>query len=325
LNEKGLPKQPPFLVAAVGQWRYRTIPRGWNALMKLLSDSDFRARRFMLERRDFALAKGRYSEPADLIPKATWRSIVGLPDDVSIRTSDRFGTELEKLWDYWGISVRVVLGVQALVADPSQSPAAIATSDASDEFQAATYCALVGYYRVAFSCLRNILEQCTIATQLELAGDAQGVVDWRNGEERIKFGWAADMLPRHATVSDLEQHLDNTVEDSLFRQVPRGFARRLFVNLSKYTHGAAGFTDADLRDSNGPIFVPKAFMDWCGAALKTYAVVLHEVKLAMPQLKGLPYGPPTMTLDEFRAQIVSEIPTADADQPLLRAVADFWS
>lgn len=278
----------------------------------------------MLENTDFALAEGRYSGPVDLIPRATWRSIVGLPDDVSIRTSDRFGTEIEKLWDYWGISTRVVLGVQALVTDAGQSPIAIATSDASDEFQAAIYCALVGYYRVAFSCLRNILEQCTVATQLELACDPQSFVDWQNGEERIKFGWAADLLPRHANVQALEQHLVSTIRDSLFRQSPKGFVRRLFLNLSKYTHGAAGSTDADMRESNGPIFVPKAFTEWYVAALKTWAFMLHEIKLTMPQLKNLPYGPPATTLDEFRAQIVSEVPATDTDLPFLRAVADFW-
>lgn len=292
--------------------------------MRRLRNSDFRARRYILEKKDFALVEGRYPGPVDLIPRATWKSIIGLPDDVSIRTSDRFGTELKKLWDYWGILVRVVLGLQRLVTEPRESPVTIATSDAADEFSAATYCALVGYYRVAFSCLRNVLEQCTIATQLELVGDAQSFVDWQNGEERIKFGWAADMLPRRVNVQALEQHLDSAVRDSLFRQSPKGFARRLFVNLSKYTHGTAGFTDADMRESNGPIFVPKAFMDWYVAALKTCAIILHEIKLAVPRLKNLPYGPPSMTVDEFRAQMVDEIPTDDRDRPLLQAMADFW-
>jgi len=126
--------------------------------MKPLPESDFRAKRLMLEDDDFALVSGAYEGPTDLVAESTWRSMVSLPDDVSIRTSDRYGTQLEQMWEYWGIWNRVVLAVQALSKDPSESPMAIASCDAADEFQGATYCALVGYYRVGFSCLRNVLE-----------------------------------------------------------------------------------------------------------------------------------------------------------------------
>jgi len=47
---------------------------------------------------------------------------------------------------------------------------AIAACDAADEFQAATYCVLVGYYRVGFSCLRNVLEHGRKSLRLCLAG-----------------------------------------------------------------------------------------------------------------------------------------------------------
>ena len=103
----------------------------------------------MLEKDDFALAKGEYAGPTNLIDEATWRSIVGLPDDVSIRTSDRYGPQLAQMWEFWGMWPRVVGVVQALSKDCKESPTAIAACDAGDEFQAGTYAALVGYYRVA--------------------------------------------------------------------------------------------------------------------------------------------------------------------------------
>jgi hypothetical protein len=134
--------------------------------MKPLSVSDFRAKRLMLEESDFAEAPGNYPGPTKLIQKATWNSIVSLPDDVSIRASDQYGPELEQIWEYWEIWGRVVLAVQDLSGDPTESPTTVAACDAADEFQAATYCAVVGYYRVAFSCLRNVLEQTTIGTRL---------------------------------------------------------------------------------------------------------------------------------------------------------------
>jgi hypothetical protein len=228
------------------------------------------------------------------------------------------------MWEYWGMWTRVVGAVQGLSTDPTQSATAIAACDVTDEFQAASYAALVGYYRVAFSCLRNVLEQITIATQLSVSNDRSGFADWRNGEDKIKFGWAADMLPKNPNTAALERHLRATTNDSLFGQVPKGLARRFFVELSKYTHGASGFTDGDSRQSNGPIFLAKTFLDWCVAALKTYAIVLHELKLAHPQLDKLPWGPPLLRLDEFRCKVVADVPTIDKDSAFFESLVKFW-
>jgi hypothetical protein len=292
--------------------------------MKPLPKSDFRANRLMLEDNDFALTSGKYEGPTKLITAATWKSMVSLPDDVSIRTSDKFGPQLEQMWKYWGTWGRVVLAVQALTKDPTESPTAIAACDAADEFQGATYCALVGYYRVAFSCLRNVLEQVTIATRLALVPDPKFFADWRNASERIGFGWAADTLPKGPDVAAMEKHLTAATADSLFAQNPKGLARRLFAELSKYTHGAAGFTDADSRESNGPIFVPEAFLAWYVAALKTYAITLHELKLAHPQLKNLPCGPHRMTFDQFRRRTIRKIPSKDTDRAFFQVLERFW-
>jgi hypothetical protein len=292
--------------------------------MKPLPSSDFRARRLMLDDDDFAVTSGRYAGPTNLIAASTWKTMVSLPDDVSIRTSDKYGPQLEQMWEYWGVWGRVVLALQDLTKDPSESPTAIAACDAADEFQGATYCALVGYYRVAFSCLRNVLEQMTIGARLALVPDLKYFSDWRNASEKLGFGWAADTLPKNPDAAALEQHLKLATADSLFAQNPKGLARRLFGELSKYTHGAEGFTDADSRESNGPIFVPKAFLAWCVASLKTYAIVLHELKLAHPQLKNLPYGPPRMTFDQFRRRMIRKIPSKDKDRPFFQVLESFW-
>jgi hypothetical protein len=278
----------------------------------------------MLEKGDFALASGDYPGPTNLVGESTWKSIVSLPDDVSIRTSDTYGTQIEQMWDYWSMWNRTVGGVQELVDEPAKSPTAIAASDAADEFQAATYAALVGYYRVAFSCLRNILEQMAIGAQLAMSNDSKDFADWRNTDERIKFGWAADMLPRHSQVAALERHLQASAKDCLFNRTPKGLARRLFVTFSKYTHGASGFTDADARQSNGPIFLPRIFLQWCVSALKTYTIVLHLLKLAHAKLDVLPWGPPALTINAFRSQILSDIPSTDQNLAFFQSLHSFW-
>lgn len=278
----------------------------------------------MLDDSDFAVASDRYPGSPDLIQEDIWKSIVSLPDDVSVRTSDKYGSQLGQLWEYWGVWGRVVLAVQAISGNPAESPTAVAACDAADEFQAATYCALVGFYRVAFSCLRNVLEQMTIGARLAITRDAKSFASWRNGEDGIGFGWAADTLSNSPEVLALEQHLKASTTDSMFAQSPKGLARRLFVQFSKYTHGAAGFTDADSRESNGPIFVPETFLAWRVAALKTYAIALHELRLAHNQLKDLPYGPTSVTLDEFRCRVVGDIPSSDKDSPFFQSLVNFW-
>lgn len=292
--------------------------------MKPLPMPDFRAARLMLEDSDFAVAPGKYPGPTNLIQEDTWKSITSLPDDVSIRTSGKYGLQLEQMWEYWGIWGRVVLAVQALSRDPTKSPTAVAACDAADEFQAATYCALVGFYRVAFSCLRNVLEQMTIGARLAITSDTNSFADWRNGEDKIRFGWAADTLTGSSNVHALELHLKTSTGDSLFSQYPKGLARRLFVQFSKYTHGAAGFTDADSRESNGPIFVPQTFLAWCVAALKTYAIALHELRLSHSQLRELPYGPPSVTFVEFCRRVVEDIPSGDKDRAFFQSLVSFW-
>jgi hypothetical protein len=48
-----------------------------------LPDYDFRARRVVLTRGDFAWAPKPEPLPSDRVDKATWSSIVTLPDDVA--------------------------------------------------------------------------------------------------------------------------------------------------------------------------------------------------------------------------------------------------
>lgn len=291
--------------------------------MKPLPSNDFRARRLMLTDDDFAFSSGEYLGPTNLIDEATWNSIVSLPDDVSIRTSDRFGPQLRQVWRFWDLWNRVVGAVQSLSNSSAESATAIAACDASDEFQAGVYCSLVGHYRVAFSCLRNVLEQITIAAQLDIKADKRDFHDWRNADERIKFGWAADMLPKNARLESLEEHLRVAVNDTLFDQNPKGFARRLFAELSKYAHGAAEFTDGDLRQSNGPIFVAEAFLGWCAVMFKTYLVCLHELKLAHPTLRDLPWGPPAMNLEQLRAEVTACVASEDQDLAFFQALSTF--
>ena len=98
-------------------------------MSKLMPLSDFRARRRVLMRRDFGYAPRPAPPPSDLIDKATWNSIVTLPDDVGVRTSNYHGTTIKQLDDLWRAWIECVGEKQDCIF-----PVML---DAGDDFQAA--------------------------------------------------------------------------------------------------------------------------------------------------------------------------------------------
>ena len=117
---------------------------------KLLPDDDFRAKRVVLTREDFAYAPKPAPPPSDVVSKATWKSIVTLPDDVAVRTSNYHGTTLGQLNDLWSA------WIESFGSTPDSLSAAML--DAGDDFQSATYTALTGFYRLSIVALRSALE-----------------------------------------------------------------------------------------------------------------------------------------------------------------------
>lgn len=294
--------------------------------MKKTSKQDnFRRFRKKLPPEDFAIGpKGPDSHYPDLIDQGTWKSIVSLPDDVSLHTSENYGSVLKTSWSVWGEWINLVGALQEAVKDPTTSPIAHVAVHATDELQASTYNALVGFYRLAFSSLRNVLEQMTIGLHLKLAGNQSLFRAWFNGNRELNFGWAADNALRHSSVGNLERYLTNTLGDNLFRQKTRnqsgGFARRLFSELSEFTHGGPAFTNAALwQGSTGPIFVPKAFEKWTGTFAKTYALGVLEAKLAQPNVTNLAFGSSLCIRDLFK-QVVNMVPAGEDGLTILRAV-----
>ena len=65
---------------------------------------DFRARRIVLDPPDFAVSNPEDSiSPGDRIDSRIWHSLMTLPTDVSIKTSDEHGTMFDSLYDLWAM------------------------------------------------------------------------------------------------------------------------------------------------------------------------------------------------------------------------------
>lgn len=247
-------------------------------MSKKMSLTDFRAVRTVLEPDDFALGGEEPDHPpSDLISQETWSSITGLPDDVAIRTSDRNGRALAEAYGLWG---RWLTAIGETV-DNLYTP----MLDADDDLQTSLFSALHGYYRAGFSGLRNVLELMTIGTCGALH-NSQEYADWRSGKAEFKFSVACNQLCREPLLSTFTAQMRATGHQCLWDTkrgaLPGGYARRLYRDLCNYAHSRPGFTDGDLRQSNGPIYVEQVFLNWYHAYLQTISLCSISMLLARP-------------------------------------------
>lgn len=259
---------------------------------RLLDTNDFRAIRRKLEPQDFAIHSGEADPPAsDLIEESVWHSIMTLPSDVSIRTTDYRGSFIEQLYK--------LVEADVAIGDEDEIYYYIYI-DANDEFETVVFNSLHGYYRQAIGALRNTLELTVIGTCLQITQDTNRYNDWRAGNIEVRFGDSCSQLSSNASIQPLESHLEAILAgDCIFKQkdrsqnYPGGWARRLYSELCEYAHSRPGFTNVSMWQSNGPIYVPEAFQVTVEMFLQTRALCYILTKLCRP----------TFTLPEYASEL----------------------
>ena len=202
-----------------------------------------------------------------------------LPDDVAVRTSSYHGTAVKKMHDIWCALVEAV-------AIDNQDALDSALLDAADDFQGAVFNTLCGFYRLSFTSLRSVVELITIGTDALISGNVSNFEQWRAGQLTITFDAACSGINRSSRLKGLRDHLHGELSDSVFdpKQSARngGWARRLYSALSNYSHSRPGHTDADVRQSNGPIYVPKTFVQTVRMHIEVAAFAFIMIKLVRP-------------------------------------------
>ena len=168
--------------------------------------SDFRARRRKLLPSDFVFSPERQEKATDQIGPRTWNHIVGLPDDVAIRTTNHHGTEIKNLNEF-----------QSIWTDLSKPTDMMTTVllDAHDDFQAALYNAMTGYYRLSVTATRAALEALAIGAWCQTSAKRDDFKKWRRGKMKLEFNNACQGL--NATAAPLENYLAAKCGDNLFR------------------------------------------------------------------------------------------------------------
>lgn len=245
--------------------------------------NDFRTTRYRLPPEAFAWGPEEPDPaPEDLVEERIWESMISLPDDVSLRTSDNHGSQLRAMYELWASWIQSV--------GEEQDAVWYVMLDVGDEFQACLFNSLCGFYRVAASCLRSALELTVIGTFSQLQLGLSELLEWKEGKREVKFGTACDCLINHPGTSRLEDHLKTKVDLSIFGQRspgnPEGWARELYDRLSDFTHSRPSHSLGMMwQGSNGPIYVSGSFGRVYRLYLETIALGYVLVKLARPSFQ----------------------------------------
>ena len=271
---------------------------------------DFRHTRTMLPPEAFALSTGPNRPPSDLVDEDTWRGITTLPDDVSLRTSDHYGSDLRRGYDAWGGWVSLALALQYLDGEEANvhAPVVLATFVITDELQSSLYSAVTGFYRASIGGLRLALEGALIGLYFTLYPDPARLRSWGDGREEV---WMRDVrraLTDHEACSRFEGLMGRD-----------GWVDENYQELSRYSHGRMGTTNVDLWEgSNGPIYVPESFELWQLAFVDSLLLITLLTSLAEPRIRAASYP------DDFSARsFVDELIAWHSDPPdLARELAD---
>ncbi len=217
----------------------------------------------------FAISEGDDPPPTDPIADDVWSSIVHLPDDVSLRTSDYDGTligEAHELWSEW-----TSIGLALAYLDPNDPSrlSNLCSFIVIDELQASLYLALTGYYRQSIGGLRLALEAGLVSAYFSSgAAGSANVKDWIEGALDLQ----ANMM-RQKLISQVPyKHIATMMPD-------HGWIHSLTRQLNKYSHAGMPTSNVEFWHSNGPIYVPEALPVW--------AELYFEVGLAVATLIGM--------------------------------------
>jgi hypothetical protein len=246
-------------------------------VVRKLDPADFRAARCVLEPGDFALSDNDPDPPpADLIGEAEWHGIMDLPDDVAVRTTSHQGSRVAVLHELIGAWAE---------AFPEDGIVAHAMVDGFDNFQAATFNLVHGFYKEAIAGLRSALETVTFAISCQLANDKRAWEGWLTGDES-SFKRQCDRAQGLPPLDLLERYARETTGTSIFAGQDgsgrNAWARSLYRRLSEYAHARG--TNTSLWESSGPIYSAKGFALAYHLFLETFALTFILAKVAEPAL-----------------------------------------
>lgn len=248
-------------------------------MIRKLDPSDFRARREILDPSDFALGGDTPDpQPTDLVTEEAWNGIMTLPSDVAVRTTSYQGSRVALLYELWTGWIDIL---------PPSGMIAEAMLDSADDFAAALFNLVHGFYKQSVASLRSALETIVSACDCELSDDRGRWAAWQDGEEQ-RFSKTCDRLralPKFTALEDGARQLTNASIFPVGDASESAWARNLYQRLSKFSHARGDSTNGNLWRSNGPVYSANGMQVGYCTYLETYALLILVMKIATNQLK----------------------------------------
>jgi hypothetical protein len=223
--------------------------RELNANARPLRRNDFRRARTYYADHVFAVHREGGSAELDLVDLDTWAHLIELPTDVALRTTTLAGSttrRLAELSSAWLFSIPRAAAGPAAFTD--------AAMHAFEEFEAAQFNTVHGFYRQAIACLRTAIELMAHSAGYACAADTAGFARWRSG--RIEPAFRSSCQRAHTRGAGAR--LDAAIAPESVFDSSNGWGVDLYGRLSPYTHAKAGHINTDLWQSNGPVWEPSA-------------------------------------------------------------------
>lgn len=260
--------------------------------LRPLPGDDFRERRAYLADEVFYGVPGSGVSATDRVTAETWRSLLSLPTDVLLRTTDYQGSLLGDCVcqaNAWAHATPLEPKNSHYMFEPAM--------DAGDDFAVAPFVAAHGWYRQGSTLLRTALEVMTERAAYATTLSANEYDSWRSGERDLNFQLSLSKLRKHHRVDVVDYK--------------SGVLGRLYRLLSNFAHGRPGSTNADIWKSNGPVWVADGFRDFWLTYCDTVAACYLLLKIGWPILE-LPdearplFGPPSPLWGDVGPTVLTE-------------------
>lgn len=217
------------------------------------------------------------------------------PDDVSMRTTDYYGSAMAHAHEVWGYWVSLVLDLQSLVNVPDDDALCLAAILFGDELQASAYAALTGFYRQALSGLRSGLEAIVAGAYFRSSPDPTKFARWADGDKEGQL-WMKDVRKELGIIEPYSRFEAGSGLETLMPK--NGWIEFLYTRLSGFTHGRPYFVDDQGNQipscnlhlwggSNGPIYEPRSVRMWSVYYMDVLLCCLLLTGLAEPRLLKL--------------------------------------
>jgi hypothetical protein len=202
-----------------------------------------------------------------------------LPGDVAVRTTSYQGSRVALLYEVWSGWVAAL---------PEDGIVASAMLDCADDFAAAIFNLVHGFYKQSVVSLRSALEIVVLASYCELARDAAMWGDWRRGKE-FRFGRVCRALAELPAVRGMEEPARQASGSSLFLNPAdpesSSWTRSLYSRLCRFVHATEASANATVWGSNGPVYSADGMRMGYRSFLETSAQLLILATIAIPDFE----------------------------------------